>query len=56
VRQIARWNFPDRDAPWNRHTGAIGILKLTFFVPEPSRWLFLAAGSGCLVALREICR
>ena len=27
------------------------ILKLTFFLPEPSRWLLLAAGLGCLVAL-----
>jgi probable HAF family extracellular repeat protein len=52
--QLAKWNFPDRAAPWDRHAGAIGILKLTFFVPEPSRWLLLAAGLGCLVALWRV--
>lgn len=54
--QLARWRFPDRDAPWDWHTGTIGILKLPFFVPEPSRWLLLAAGLGCLVALYRVRR
>ena len=27
----------------------------TLAVPEPSRWLLLAAGLGCLVALCRIC-
>jgi len=54
--QLARWNFPDRDAPWDRHTGAIGILKLTFFVPEPSRWLLLGVGLGFLGALFRVRR
>ena len=52
--QLARWSFPDRDAPWDRHTGAIGIMRLTFFVPEPSRWLLLAAGLGCLIMLYRL--
>jgi len=50
----AQWKFSDRDAPWDRHTGAIGILKLMFFVPEPSRWLLLAAGLGCLGVLYRV--
>jgi len=29
-------------------------MKLTFFVPEPSRWLLLAAGLGCLVSVRTV--
>jgi hypothetical protein len=29
-------------------------LKLTFFVPEPSRWLLLAAELGCLGALHRM--
>jgi hypothetical protein len=51
--QIAQWSFPDRDAPWDRHTGAIGILTLRF-VPEPRGWLMLVAGLGCLVALWRV--
>jgi hypothetical protein len=51
--QIARWNFPDRDAPWDRHTGAIGVLKLRF-VPEPRGWLLLAAGIVLLVFLYRV--
>jgi hypothetical protein len=43
--QLARWEFPDREAPWDRHTGAIGILRIRF-VPEPSGWAMLAAGAG----------
>jgi hypothetical protein len=51
--QLAQWNFLDRDAPRDRHTGAIGILKLQF-VPEPRGWLFLVAGLGCLVVLYRV--
>jgi hypothetical protein len=32
--QLVRWEFPNREAPWDRHTGAIGILRVKF-VPEP---------------------
>jgi hypothetical protein len=46
-----RWNFPEPDVPWDRFTGAIGILKPTFFVPEPSRWLTLGAGLSLLAVL-----
>jgi hypothetical protein len=48
--QLVRWNFPDRDAPWDRHTGAIGILRV-IFVPEPSAWLMLITGAVCLMVL-----
>lgn len=51
--QIAQWSFPDRDAPWDRHTGAIGILTLRF-VPEPRGWLLLVAGVGLLVVLYRV--
>jgi hypothetical protein len=45
--QLAQWNFPDRDAPWDRHTGAIGILRIKF-IPEPSGWTMLIAGMASL--------
>jgi hypothetical protein len=48
--QLVRWDFPDRDAPWDRHTGAIGILRIKF-VPEPSGWVVLVAGIGILALL-----
>jgi hypothetical protein len=48
--QLAKWEFPNRDAPWDRHTGAIGILRIKF-VPEPSRWGVLVAGAGFLLVL-----
>lgn len=51
--QIVKWEFPDRDAPWDRHTGAIGILKLKF-VPEPSGWVVLIAGLGVLTVLYKL--
>jgi hypothetical protein len=47
--QLVRWEFPNREAPWDRHTGAIGILRIKF-VPEPSGWVMLVAGVGFLVA------
>jgi hypothetical protein len=31
-------------------------MKLTFFVPEPSRWLLLAVGLGCLMVLHRVSR
>ena len=48
--QLTRWNFPDRDSPWDRHTGAIGILRLVF-VPEPPEFILLVAGVGFLTVL-----
>jgi hypothetical protein len=48
--QLAQWNFPDRDAPWDRHTGAIGILRIKF-VPEPNLLLVLVAGIALLTVL-----
>jgi hypothetical protein len=33
--QLVRWDFPNRSGPWDRHTGAIGILRIKF-APEPS--------------------
>jgi hypothetical protein len=41
--QLVRWEFPNREAPWDRHTGAIGVLRVKF-VPEPSGWGMLVAG------------
>ena len=41
--QLVNWDFPGRDAPWDRHTGAIGILQIKF-VPEPSGRVMLVAG------------
>ncbi len=51
--QLAQWQFPNRDAPWDRHTGAIGILRIKF-VPEPSGWGMLSAGLGLLVVLYRV--
>jgi hypothetical protein len=48
--QLVRWDFPDRSGPWDRHTGAIGILRIKF-VPEPSGWGALIAGLGFLAVL-----
>jgi hypothetical protein len=48
--QLARWSFPDRDSPWDRHTGAIGILRLVF-VPEPPEFVLLVAGVSFLWVL-----
>ena len=48
--QLIRWDFPDRDAPWDRHTGAIGILRIKF-VPELSGEAMLVAGIGILALL-----
>jgi hypothetical protein len=48
--QLVRWEFPNREAPWDRHTGAIGILRIKF-VPEPSGWVVLMAGVGLLSVL-----
>ena len=41
--QLVRWDFPNRSGPWDRHTGAIGILRIKF-VPEPSGRVMLVAG------------
>jgi hypothetical protein len=41
--QIVKWDFPNRSEPWDRYTGAIGILRIKF-VPEPSRWVMMLAG------------
>jgi hypothetical protein len=48
--QLVRWEFPDREAPWDRHTGAIGILQIKF-VPEPSGWGVLIAEIAILAFL-----
>jgi hypothetical protein len=48
--QLTQWEFPSRPAPWDRHTGAIGILRIKF-VPEPSGWMMLAVGVGFLMVL-----
>jgi hypothetical protein len=48
--QLVRWEFPNREAPWDRHTGAIGILRIKF-VPEPSGWVVLITGVGFLMVL-----
>ncbi len=49
--QIAHWNFPNRNAtPWDRTSAAIGILRIVF-LPEPSGWLMLVAGTGALLIL-----
>jgi hypothetical protein len=45
--QLVKWTFSGRDAPWDRHMGAIGILRIKF-VPEPASWLMLVAGIGFL--------
>jgi hypothetical protein len=48
--QVVRWDFPGRSAPWDRHTGAIGLLRIKF-VPEPSGWLMMIAGAAFLSAV-----
>jgi hypothetical protein len=48
--QLVRWEFPNRDAPWDRHTGAIAILRVKF-APEPSGCAMLIAGAGILLVL-----
>jgi hypothetical protein len=45
--QLVKWDFPNRDAPWDRHTGAIGILRIKF-VPEPGSSVMLVGGIGLL--------
>jgi hypothetical protein len=44
---LVRWEFANRSGPWDRHTGAIGILRIKF-VPEPSGWVMFAVGMGIL--------
>ena len=51
--QLVKWEFPDREAPWDRHTGVIGILQIKF-VPEPNLLLVLGAGVGVLLALSRL--
>jgi hypothetical protein len=51
--QLTRWSFPDRDSPWDRHTGAIGIMRLVF-VPEPSEFVLLVARLGFLAVLYRV--
>jgi hypothetical protein len=53
--QLAQWKFPNRDAPWDRHTGAIGILRIRF-VPEPSGLVMFMVGAGSLMAVRSLRR
>ena len=48
--QLVRWDFPNRDAPWDRHTGSIGILRIEF-APEPSGWMMFTVGVGFLVVV-----
>jgi hypothetical protein len=48
--QIVKWDFPNRSAPWDRYTGAIGILRIKF-VPEPNLSLILVTGIGLLTVL-----
>ena len=48
--QLTQWEFAARDTPWDRHTGAIGILRIAF-VPEPPEFLLLVAGAGFLTVL-----
>jgi hypothetical protein len=51
--QIVKWDFPNRSEPWDRYTGAIGILRIKF-VPEPYGWGMLAAGLGLLTVLYRV--
>jgi hypothetical protein len=51
--QLVRWEFPDREGPWDRHTGAIGILRIKF-VPEPSGLVMMGAGLGLLAVLYRV--
>jgi hypothetical protein len=48
--QLARWEFPGRSTPWDRHTGAIGVLRVKF-VPEPTGWVVMIAGVVFLAAV-----
>jgi hypothetical protein len=48
-----RWGFQTEAAPWDRHTGAIGILRIKF-VPEPSGLVILVTGVGILMVLYRI--
>ena len=50
---LTGWELPYRDAPWDRHTGAIGILRIKF-VPEPSGLVILVTGVGILMVLYRI--
>jgi hypothetical protein len=50
--QLVRSEFPDRVAPWDHHTGAIGILRIKF-VPEPSGWVMLVAGVTFLLVVAK---
>jgi hypothetical protein len=50
--QLVKWDFPNRSGPWDRHTGAIGILRIKF-VPEPSGGVMLIAGVGLLVLISK---
>jgi len=53
--QPARWEFPSSPRPWDRHAGAIRILRIKF-VPEPSGLVTLITGVGVLdVALLDAC-
>jgi hypothetical protein len=47
---LVRWEFANRDGPWDRHLGTIGILRIKF-VPEPSGWVMLVTGVGLLMVL-----
>jgi len=42
---LVQWDFRNRNEPWDRYTGTIGILRIQF-VPEPAGWAMLAAGAG----------
>jgi hypothetical protein len=50
--QLVQWKFPNRDAPWDRHTGAIGILRIKF-IPEPNSLLVLVAGIALLTVIHR---
>jgi hypothetical protein len=52
--QVTRWEFPNRGEPWDRYTGAIGILRVRF-VPEPSGWAMLLAGIAFLWLAYRTC-
>ena len=48
--QISKWDFPGRTTPWDRSTGAIGVLRVKF-VPEPTGWVMLSVGVAFLSLL-----
>jgi len=50
---LSHWVFPNRSSAWRRDVGTIGVLNLRF-LPEPSRWLLLAAGVSLLVVLYRV--